>query len=112
MDWCSRAYWMYFSSFKCVILVFHSAEQLKPCLLHFYRCDLGVSRLFFKNIILSGGSTLFKGIEQRLLSELKKVDPTFIMHKHPELSIFVSICFDFFCIHKSNHFPLSATSLT
>lgn len=39
------------------------------------RCDLGVSRLFFKNIILSGGSTLFPGIEQRLLGELQKVVP-------------------------------------
>jgi len=39
------------------------------------KCDLGVSRLFFKNIILSGGSTLFKGIEHRLLGELKKVVP-------------------------------------
>lgn len=39
------------------------------------KCDLGVSRLFFKNIVLSGGSTLFPGMEARLLGELKKVVP-------------------------------------
>lgn len=39
------------------------------------KSDLDLRRVLFQNIVLSGGSTLFKGFGDRLLSEIKKVAP-------------------------------------
>lgn len=37
------------------------------------KCDTGLKKTFWKNIILSGGNTLFKGTEKRLENELKQL---------------------------------------
>ncbi|XP_019875136.1 beta-centractin [Aethina tumida] len=39
------------------------------------KSDLDLRKVLFKNIVLSGGSTLFKGFGDRLLSEIKKLSP-------------------------------------
>jgi len=39
------------------------------------KSDLDLRRVLYSNIVLSGGSTLFKGFGDRLLSEVKKVAP-------------------------------------
>ncbi|KAJ8316939.1 hypothetical protein KUTeg_004843 [Tegillarca granosa] len=39
------------------------------------KSDMDLRRTLFSNIVLSGGSTLFKGFGDRLLSELKKLAP-------------------------------------
>lgn len=36
------------------------------------KSDLDLRKMLYQNIVLSGGSTLFKGFGDRLLSELKK----------------------------------------
>ncbi|KAK1332785.1 hypothetical protein QTO34_006316 [Cnephaeus nilssonii] len=40
-----------------------------------HKSDLDLRRTLFANIVLSGGSTLFKGFGDRLLSEVKKLAP-------------------------------------
>ncbi|CAG2190000.1 ACTR1 [Mytilus edulis] len=40
-----------------------------------FRPDLIGERILYSNIVLSGGSTLFKGFGDRLLSEVKKITP-------------------------------------
>ncbi len=35
------------------------------------KCDIDVRRDLYSNIVLSGGTTLFKGIEDRLAKEIK-----------------------------------------
>ncbi|ENN76427.1 hypothetical protein YQE_00495 [Dendroctonus ponderosae] len=39
------------------------------------KSDLDLRKVLFKNIVLSGGSTLFKGFGDRLLSEIKRLSP-------------------------------------
>ncbi|KXJ23483.1 alpha-centractin [Exaiptasia diaphana] len=39
------------------------------------RSDMDLRRVLYSNIVLSGGSTLFKGFGDRLLSEVKKLAP-------------------------------------
>lgn len=39
------------------------------------KSDLDLRKVLFKNIVLSGGSTLFKGFGDRLLSEIRKISP-------------------------------------
>jgi centractin len=39
------------------------------------RSDLDLRKTFYSNVVLSGGSTLFKGFGDRLLSEIKKLTP-------------------------------------
>lgn len=39
------------------------------------KSDLDLRKVFYQNILLSGGSTLFKGFGDRLLNELKKLAP-------------------------------------
>lgn len=39
------------------------------------KSDLDLRKIFYSNIVLSGGSTLFKGFGDRLLSEIKKLTP-------------------------------------
>lgn len=39
------------------------------------KSDLDLRKTFYQNIVLSGGSTLFKGFGDRLLTELKKTSP-------------------------------------
>ena len=36
---------------------------------------MDLRRILYSNIVLSGGSTLFKGFGDRLLSEVKKITP-------------------------------------
>merc|ERR1739838_513898 len=38
-------------------------------------CDIDVRRDLFKNITLSGGSTMFPGINDRLVNEIKVIAP-------------------------------------
>lgn len=40
-----------------------------------HKSDLDLRRVLYQNIVLSGGSTLFKGFGDRLLSEVKKIAP-------------------------------------
>ena len=35
------------------------------------KCDIDVRRELFENVLLSGGSTMFPGIQERLVKELK-----------------------------------------
>lgn len=37
--------------------------------------DIDTRKEFYKNIVLSGGNTIFLGIEQRLVNELKSLTP-------------------------------------
>ena len=37
------------------------------------KCDTSLKKLFWKNIVLSGGNTMFNGIEKRLENELKQI---------------------------------------
>ena len=39
------------------------------------RSDLDLRRTLYQNIVLSGGSTLFRGFGDRLLGELKRIAP-------------------------------------
>ncbi|XP_022661752.1 beta-centractin-like [Varroa jacobsoni] len=39
------------------------------------RCDMDLRKVLYQNIVLSGGSTLFKGFGDRLLSEVKRSGP-------------------------------------
>ena len=39
------------------------------------KSDMDLRKVLFSNIVLSGGSTLFKGFGDRLLSEVKKLAP-------------------------------------
>ena len=39
------------------------------------KSDMDLRKVLFQNIVLSGGSTLFKGFGDRLLSEVKKLAP-------------------------------------
>ena len=39
------------------------------------KSDMDLRKVLFPNIVLSGGSTLFKGFGDRLLSEVKKLAP-------------------------------------
>jgi centractin len=39
------------------------------------KSDLDLRKTLYQNIVLSGGSTLFKGFGDRLLSELRKPSP-------------------------------------
>ncbi|KAL3308771.1 Alpha-centractin [Cichlidogyrus casuarinus] len=39
------------------------------------RSDLDLRRVLYENIVLSGGSTLFKGFGDRLVTELKRITP-------------------------------------
>lgn len=49
------------------------------------KSDLELRKIFLENIVLSGGSTLFKGFGERLLSEVKKAVP-----KNSHIKIFSS----------------------
>lgn len=40
-----------------------------------HKCDMDLRRVLYQNIVLSGGSTLFKGFGDRLLGEVKKISP-------------------------------------
>lgn len=37
-----------------------------------YKCDLEYKRLFFNNIVISGGTSMFKGLPERLSVELSR----------------------------------------
>ena len=39
------------------------------------KCDLDVQKQLAQNLVLSGGSTLFKGFDERLTSELTSLQP-------------------------------------
>jgi len=38
-------------------------------------CDIDIRRILYENIVLSGGSTMFPGIEERLTNEMKSLAP-------------------------------------
>ena len=38
-------------------------------------CDIDIRTDLYKNIILSGGSTLYEGLPNRVLAEMKKLAP-------------------------------------
>uniref|UniRef100_H3AQ74 Actin related protein 1A n=1 Tax=Latimeria chalumnae TaxID=7897 RepID=H3AQ74_LATCH len=56
------------------------------------KSDMDLRRTLFSNIVLSGGSTLFKGFGDRLLSEVKKLAPkdVKIRHSRPSASHLVT----------------------
>ncbi|KAH7645183.1 Alpha-centractin [Dermatophagoides farinae] len=39
------------------------------------KADIDLRKIFYQNIVLSGGSTLFKGFGDRLLNEVRKIGP-------------------------------------
>lgn len=59
------------------------------------KSDLDLRKILYQNIVLSGGSTLFKGFGDRLLSELKK-------GVAKDMKIRVNKKIDFVSIHKEN----------
>jgi centractin len=57
-------------------LIGEECEGLHEVLVYsIQKSDLDLRKVLFKNIVLSGGSTLFKGFGDRLLSEIKKLSP-------------------------------------
>ncbi|XP_075913653.1 beta-centractin [Petromyzon marinus] len=57
-------------------LVGEDCEGLHEVLCYsIHKSDLDLRRTLYKNVVLSGGSTLFKGFGDRLLSEVKKMAP-------------------------------------
>ncbi|CAG9772662.1 unnamed protein product [Ceutorhynchus assimilis] len=57
-------------------LIGEESEGLHDVLLYsIQKSDLDLRKVLFKNIVLSGGSTLFKGFGDRLLSEIRKNSP-------------------------------------
>lgn len=58
------------------VVLGEECEGLHEVLLYsIQKSDLDLRKVLFKNIVLSGGSTLFKGFGDRLLSEIKKMSP-------------------------------------
>lgn len=51
------------------------------------KSDMDLRKMLYQNIVLSGGSTLFKGFGDRLLSELRK---------HSAKDLKIRVRFDFF----------------
>ena len=45
------------------------------------RCDIDIRRAMYENIVLSGGSTMFPGLDKRLVKELKCMAPLSISSK-------------------------------
>lgn len=67
-------------------LIGEECEGLHEVLMYsIQKSDLDLRKVLFKNIVLSGGSTLFKGFGDRLLSEIKKMSPK-------ETQIKVGVC--------------------
>lgn len=58
------------------------------------KSDMDLRKMLYQNIVLSGGSTLFKGFGDRLLSELRK-------HSSKDLKIRVSTLNDYSFINKN-----------
>jgi len=57
-------------------LIGEEYEGLHECLVYsIQKSDMDLRKVLFQNIVLSGGSTLFKGFGDRLLSEVKKLAP-------------------------------------
>ncbi|VEN37293.1 unnamed protein product [Callosobruchus maculatus] len=57
-------------------LIGEECEGLHEVLMYsIQKSDLDLRKVLFKNIVLSGGSTLFKGFGDRLLSEIKRMSP-------------------------------------
>ncbi|KAL1505171.1 hypothetical protein ABEB36_004793 [Hypothenemus hampei] len=57
-------------------LIGEECDGLHEVLLYsIQKSDLDLRKVLFKNIVLSGGSTLYKGFGDRLLSEIKKMAP-------------------------------------
>ena len=57
-------------------LIGEEYEGLHECLVFvIQKSDMDLRKVLFQNIVLSGGSTLFKGFGDRLLSEVKKLAP-------------------------------------
>ena len=57
-------------------LIGEEYEGLHECLVFsIQKSDMDLRKVLFQNIVLSGGSTLFKGFGDRLLAEVKKLAP-------------------------------------
>ncbi|XP_076061872.1 actin-related protein 1 [Oratosquilla oratoria] len=57
-------------------LIGDESEGIHEVLLYaIHKSDMDLRKLLFQNIVISGGSTLFKGFGDRLLSEVKKLAP-------------------------------------
>lgn len=57
-------------------LIGDECEGLHEVLLYsILKSDLDLRKVLYQNIVLSGGSTLFKGFGDRLLGEIKKIAP-------------------------------------
>ena len=69
--------------FRCAEILFtpgnakHEMEGVhKYCFDSVMKCDNDVRRDLFSNVILSGGSTLFEGMAERIWSEIHQLAPT------------------------------------
>lgn len=57
-------------------LIGEEAEGVHECLVYsIQKSDIELRKTLYQNIVLSGGSTLFQGFGDRLLSEVKKLAP-------------------------------------
>ncbi|CDW86652.1 actin [Stylonychia lemnae] len=72
-----------YERFKCAEILFspqHAGHELegvhKYCYDSVMKCDVDVRRDLFQNIILSGGSTLFEGMGERMWQEIHQLAPS------------------------------------
>ncbi|KAG1664566.1 Beta-centractin [Nymphon striatum] len=57
-------------------LIGEECEGIQEVLVYsIHKSDMDLRKMLYQNIVLSGGSTLFKGLGDRLLSEIKKISP-------------------------------------
>uniref|UniRef100_A0A914DRA1 Actin n=1 Tax=Acrobeloides nanus TaxID=290746 RepID=A0A914DRA1_9BILA len=57
-------------------LIGEEYDGIHQCIVNsIHKCDMDLRKTLYSNIVLSGGSTMFNGFGDRLLSEVKKIAP-------------------------------------
>lgn len=57
-------------------LIGEECESVSQCVANaIFKCDVDLRKTLYQNIVLSGGSTMFKGFGDRLLNEMKRLAP-------------------------------------
>jgi actin, other eukaryote len=55
-----------------------------------FKCDLDIRRDLYGNVVLSGGTTMFPGISDRMQKELTSLSPASMKVRPPPFQSFVS----------------------
>jgi len=75
---------------RCPEIFFNKHEDnlslQENCIESIKSCDSSIEKILFENVILCGGSSMFEGIEKRLLNELK------ILEKYKKIKVYVDAC--------------------